>query len=209
MKTKYMVLLLAVGLFIGTPGVPDATSLWANRSHVVNNFYADNRARNVGDIVTIVVSEDVKSERTSDIKTAKKESVLRRLVSIFYPPSVSSLGTQGGVLPEIQSNSSNSFDGGGEVDVEDKFNATITAMVIEVFPNGNLLVEGNKAIRVINENQNMTISGIVRPEDITQDNRVYSYLMADINIFYEGQGAIRDNQERSWFAKFWDKINII
>ena len=103
---------------------------------------------------------------------------------------------------------SNSFNGGGTVDNEDSFEGKITAQVMEVYPNGNLLVQGNKEIQIVDEQQIVTISGIVRPQDIGTNNQVASFMMADVRINYEGQGAIRDNQKRSLLTRFWDKINL-
>ncbi len=184
------------------------TSLWEKRTPTAAYTYGDDRARMVGDIVTIVIEESFTTKRGSELKTAKKETILHRLTSIFYPPTSSKLGTYKGKLPEISRETNNSFDGSGQLDNSDSFKGTITAQVVEVRPNGNLLIEGNRHIRVTDEDQLVTISGVARPQDIGPNNQVSSTMLADVQINYKGKGAIRDNQKRSVLTRLWDKINL-
>ena len=208
MKTKLMLAVLVLNGAFFACTTAGGTSLWAKREHSASNMYADSRARQIGDIITIIISEAVKTERDSNIKTAKKETILNRITSVFFPSTSSNMGKHNGSLPIMDRNTNNSFDGGGTVDNEDTFEGKITAQVIEVYPNGNLLVQGNKEIQIVDEQQVVTVSGIVRPQDIGTDNQVASYMMADVRINYEGKGAIRDNQKRSIFTRFWDKVNL-
>ena len=85
-------------------------------------------------------------------------------------------------------------------------NAYITAQVIHVLPNGNLVIQGSRQVQVNNENQFINISGVIRPEDISSNNIVLSTFIADATIELTGQGVISDNQRPGWLARILNWI---
>ena len=82
----------------------------------------------------------------------------------------------------------------------------MTAQVVDVLPNGNLIIEGNREVRVNAENQMITLTGMVRPRDITADNVIQSTYIADARIAYSGTGVLNDRQRPGWFTRVMDKV---
>ncbi|MCX7991914.1 MAG: flagellar basal body L-ring protein FlgH, partial [Proteobacteria bacterium] len=89
---------------------------------------------------------------------------------------------------------------------QSKLDATISAKVIEVLPNGNLVLESRKEIVINRENQILVLRGIVRPEDIQLDNTILSTKIADSKIYLVGEGVIGDKQGQGWLVRIIDKI---
>jgi len=97
-------------------------------------------------------------------------------------------------------------EGKGSSDREGHIKAYITAVVIKVFPNGNLYINGKREITVNNETQYITLSGIVRPEDISRSNEISSTYVADARITYTGIGALADKQRVGWLGRIVDYV---
>ncbi len=173
-------------------------SLWsAKRS---TNLFSDLKARNVGDIVTINVVESAtasknattKAGRTSGLE-ASWSGVLSKLVSDW-------------VGDEQKVSFGNEFDGKGETTRSSQLAAYITAQVIHVLPNGYLVIQGNRQVRVNNENQIINVQGVIRTEDINANNIILSTYIADARIELIGEGVITDKQRPGWLARILDWI---
>ena len=100
----------------------------------------------------------------------------------------------------------NSFDGSGETSRDESMTASITARVIDVLPNGTLVIQGSREIKVNNENQRITLSGLIRPVDISPDNTILSSYVANARIEYSGSGSVSDKQRPGWLTRFVDFI---
>ena len=100
----------------------------------------------------------------------------------------------------------NEFKGDGSNSRDGKLDAYITARVIQVLSNGNLRILGRQEIKVNTETQHITVSGIVRPEDINTNNEVLSTYVADARIEYSGQGSIADKQKPGWLMRALDHV---
>jgi flagellar L-ring protein precursor FlgH len=83
----------------------------------------------------------------------------------------------------------------------------MSAIVTQVLPNGNLVIEGKRLVRVNNEEQVMILSGVIRPRDVAADNSILSTLVADAKIFYSGEGVIADKQRPGWLSRGLDKFS--
>jgi flagellar L-ring protein precursor FlgH len=101
---------------------------------------------------------------------------------------------------------SSKFNGSGSTTRKENLNATITARVIDVLANGNMLIEGRRNVLVNNEDQIIILTGTVRPRDVTPDNLVNSNLIADARIAYSGKGIISDRQQPGWLMGVIDKV---
>jgi flagellar L-ring protein precursor FlgH len=101
---------------------------------------------------------------------------------------------------------SQSFDGGGKINNTERLTARIAVRVVDVLPNGNMLVEGRRETVVSGEKQEAILRGIVRGEDVTANNTVFSYNLADSSIKFVGKGTISDNQRKGWLHKIWEKV---
>jgi flagellar L-ring protein precursor FlgH len=182
-----------------------AQSLWKQGQS--RSMFADKRASAVGDIVTIVVQENNTASKDNSTTTSKTTSVNDSISSFLYPPSASGLLTKKGQLPALAMNSANNFSGGGKIANSETITAQIAVRVIDVLPNGNLVIEGHKQTSFAGESQDAVLRGVIRQADISAANTIYSYNVADASIRYVTKGAVTDNQKRGWFTGILDKIN--
>jgi flagellar L-ring protein precursor FlgH len=210
LKTSFLLLFdatnLAIILFVLQVTTLAAESLWKEDAAPISMF-ADKKAHRVGDIVTVVISENNGTSRNNNTTTARTSGVDTSISSIFYPASVSGLLTKGGNLPAMSLSGKNTFNGGGQIANQETINAQIAVKVIDVLPNGNLVVEGRRQTAFSGEKQEAVLRGIVRSDDVTSTNTVYSYNIADASIQYISHGAITDSQNKGIFTKIWDKIS--
>jgi len=164
------------------------------------NWYTDLKARNVGDIVTINIVESAKASKNASTKTSRNSEFGASWSGVLSKLSGNWFGD------EHKASFDNEFEGKGETTRSSQLNAYITAQVIQVLPNGNLVIQGSREVRVNNENQYINIQGIVRPEDISANNIVLSTFIAEAKIELTGQGVIADKQRAGWFTRILDWI---
>ncbi|WP_165107384.1 flagellar basal body L-ring protein FlgH [Limisphaera ngatamarikiensis] len=199
-----MVPLAALALALLAPATR-AQSLWKDdRSR---SMFADKRALAVGDILTVLVQENTTTAKDNKTSTARESGMDAGLSAFFYSPNASPLLTRRGQLPTLKWNSKNQFTGGGSVANSEQITARVAVQVIEVLPNGNLIIEGRRETVIGRENQTMILRGIVRPDDVLANNTVYSYNIADAKIEIVGKGTLTDAQRKGWFSRIWDKVN--
>ena len=110
-------------------------------------------------------------------------------------------------MPAIKYKFANDFEGGGTINNSEKIVAQVTVQVIDVQPNGNLVIEGKRETAFSGEKQNIVLHGIVRPDDVLANNTVYSYNVADAKIQIIGRGAVSDSQRKGWLTRLIDKVN--
>jgi flagellar L-ring protein precursor FlgH len=168
-------------------------SLWQSGSRA---FFKDQRASQVGDILTVVVTIDDEAEIENDTERSRSESnaagvggALGNAIDTVFMPASSAASDLGNV------NSNSSFQGSGSVDRNESLQTTVAAVVTQVLPNGNMVIEGRQEVRVNFEVRELIVAGIVRPEDITANNRIASEQIAEARIGYGGRGQITDVQQ--------------
>ena len=177
-------------------------SLWPADDHVF--LYGDHKALRVGDSVTVAIVENAKANNTADTDLSRTSSISANFSQFFGRKRFLDLFKLGDNL--IKSNSENSNKGSGSTTREGQLTATITAIVKEVLPNGNLVIQGTRTVAVNHEEQYITITGVVRPEDINRDNVVLSSQVADANISIGGVGVVADKQRSGWGTWIFDFI---
>jgi len=150
------------------------------------SLLSDVKARNVGDLLTVTVSESTSAKSQAETKAATNESV-----SAF-----AGTGLFARLLKDfaLTANNSRNANGSGQTTRTGSFTTTLAVIVKEVLPNGILKIEGIRSIQVNKETQKIGFSGLVRPEDITGDNSVPSFLIAQVELIYQGKGMIGDTQ---------------
>ena len=207
MKERFLsrsdVIVLAA-LLSAWPMTAPGQSLWkedASRSMVV-----DKRAHAVGDILTILIQESNTATKDRSTKTSKSSSLDASLETFLYSPQASSFLTKGGKLPALKMSGKHDFDGGGKISNSEQITARIAVKVVDVLPNGNLVIEGKRTTAFAGETQDAVLRGVVRSEDITANNSIYSYNIADATIKYVSKGAVSDAQKKGWFTRIWEKI---
>jgi flagellar L-ring protein FlgH len=197
---------LAIVLFVLQLTTLAADSLWREDA-APTSMFADKKAHRVGDIVTVIISENNGTSRNNNTTTSRTSGIDSSIASVFYPPSVSGLLTKQGQLPAMSMTGKNTFNGGGQIANQETINAQIAVKVIDVLPNGNLVVEGRRRTAFSGEKQDAVLRGTVRADDVSSGNTVYSYNIADASIQYISHGALTDSQNKGWFTKVWDKVS--
>jgi flagellar L-ring protein FlgH len=168
-------------------GAPLASgSLFTGRSAYAD-LASDPRATRVDDIVTIVIADRASAVSRGSTKSARESEANSAISKLAGLPSPA------GALPNLLgSKSSTKLDGSGATTRETVLSTTMTARVAHVLPNGNLVIEGSKAIAVNDENQIVTLRGVVRPIDLTRDNLVRSDRVAQMEVAINGRGVVND-----------------
>lgn len=180
------------------PAVPvSAGSLYAT-SHSLALF-DDRRARNVGDVITIVLEERTRSSKSAET-TLKKGTTNEILNPKILGSRVRGSGDTN-IFNELES--STEFEGEGESDQSNSLSGTLTAVVANVLPNGLLLVQGEKWFQLNRGEEYVRVSGLVRPEDISGTNTVSSQRLADARIAYSGTGELAQANEAGWLTRFF------
>lgn len=183
-------------------------SLWVGETSK-SSLFSDTRARGLGDIVTIRVSESSKGTKSASTDTSRKSSTSMGISDLFGAPldlGFNNLYGKNGFKPSVGAETDNSFKGDGNTSRSSLLEADITARVVNVLPNGNLEIEGRREIVVNNEEQLMILTGVIRPEDISSSNVVLSTYIADARIEYTGDGVLAEKQSPGWFTRILDKV---
>lgn len=160
-------------------------------------LFEDRRARFIGDTITINITEKTQASKKSDTKAERTHSVDATIPTLVGVPFK---GTQG---LTVSADNSNIFAGKGENSSTNDFVSTITVTVIEVFPNGNLLVSGEKQVAIGHGQEYIRLSGIVNPYFVNAANTIPSSQIADARIEYKESGAISEAQVMGWLARFF------
>ncbi len=179
-------------------------SLWQASSAGMSE---DLKARRRGDVVTIVISETASASKEAKTGTSRGTAINAGMPNFMGLEKVGVFKNNIGDLSKLINASVDSkYSGSGSTSRQENLKATITARVMEVMPNGNLLIEGRRNVKVNNEDQEIILEGTVRPRDITADNVVNSIYVADARISYSGRGIISDRQSPGWLMNIVDKI---
>jgi len=191
------------------PPKPEEGSLWSEVSEV--SLFQDMKARKVGDIVTVRIVEDPEAELNANTKTSRSSSIdAAQLKFLGYMKALaeknSRLAQDPGTDNLFSASLGTAFDGKGSSDRDGHVKAYITAVVEKVLFNGNLYINGQREVRVNNETQYITLSGVVRPKDITSSNEVSSTYVADARITYSGSGPVADKQRPGWLGRVVDYV---
>jgi len=184
-------------------------SLWPGNTRG-NFLFGDDKAAMVGDIITVTVNESATSTQSATTDTSKDTTMDMQTTNVLGLPSnlgiqnFLNMGTQ--FDPTVGATVANSMQGSGTVTRNGSLNATISAIITEILPSGNLKIEGRRSVTVNNEEQIMVLRGVVRPQDINFDNTIPSTLIADASISYTGEGVVADEQRKGWLAKILSKV---
>jgi flagellar L-ring protein precursor FlgH len=181
-------------------------SLWTSSQQGEHGLTADRKASRTGDILTITVAENATASNSQQRKDSRTSALQDSVGQFLFSPSASKLGTHNGVLPSINISGSSSFNGGGQVDNSQTATASAAVLVIDVLPNGNLVIEGVHLVTFAGETQYVVLHGIVRPDDISPNNTILSANIADARIEFYNQGSLTDMQKRGWLSKLYEKL---
>lgn len=173
-------------------------------------LYEDLKARRLNDLVTIDVYENITGSGTADTDTSRASSLDASVTGFFGAPLNLGFGNLYGggntFSPSVSGSMSGSFKGAGTTDRTGTLVGTITAKVVQVMPNGNLVLEARKEITINNEKQILVFQGTARPYDIASNNTIPSSLITDEKVFFVGQGVVQDNQNPGWLMRILDRV---
>jgi len=193
-RKKILTAILAIALC----ATCQAGSIWAKRSANSKSPYADDKAIQIGDVLTIVISEEHKVDNKvkRDLQKTTSDSLTfdgtaNKIQGIMNLPTV-------GVDAEASRKLNGKADYKDERSIED----SITVVVEDIHPNGNLVVIGTRTREISGDKQTIQVSGIVRPSDISYENKVSSKQVANFQLVVIGDGPTEDYNNPGWFAKF-------
>ena len=192
---RWPMILIVITLLGGARAPAYASSLWSEEAV---QFFSNHKAMHVGDIVTVIIVEDASASNKSEMKVTKD--------------SQNSLdGTGSGPLDFIplmgaKMNYSKEQQGKGETKLNGKMSARITASIVEIRPNGNLVIEGSRVVQINEDQDEITVHGVIRPEDIAADNTVLSTYISEAQIGYCGAGPGKNAARQGLIARVLDLI---
>ncbi len=170
-----------------------------------SSLYSGRRAIEIGDLVTIEIAHSTTADSSANTNLARKTKTsvgIKALVGL--ETALASIG----LTPEalIEATGENNFDGTGVTARSGDLKATLTARVVDVEPNGILVIGGRQAVKINNEIQILTLRGRVDPRSIDSDNSVSSSQIADARIEYSGMGVVASKQRPGWLSRILDLI---
>lgn len=178
------------------------------------NIFEDRKARRLNDLVTIKIEESLEGSGTADTDTSRDSSIdagltellgMNQNFNIDNWPVIKQMWLKGNTfVPAVEGSAKSTFKGSGDTSREGELKATLTAKVVEVMPNGNLVLEARKELTINEERQILVLAGMVRPDDIESDNTVSSTKIADAHVYYVGDGVINDKQKPGWLVRIVD-----
>ena len=179
----------------------DNNSLW---QFGAQSFFHDPRAMHIGDVITVNVTVDDSAKLANTTSRSRTNSENANATNLFglekvLPPAMDPTSL-------VKMGSDNSNVGAGKVERSEALNLTLAALVAQVLPNGNLVIDGHQQVRVNNELRDMRLSGIVRREDITQNNTVNLSQITEARVIYGGRGTVSDVQQPRYGSQLFDII---
>lgn len=174
------------------------------------NLFEDVRARQVGDILTVTLNERTVAKKDNAVEIKKDNTtsitnpVLLGSAVAFNTPGLLPLASNRDNGFGFDLESANDFSGDAKADQSNSLTGSISVMVTEVLPNGNLVVQGDKYLTLSQGNERIAVAGIVRPADIGTGNVIESNKIANVRIAYEGDGDLANAGKMGWLARFFN-----
>ena len=187
---KFLAATLVV-TFLLAGGAVEAKSLWVDNGYT--SLYSDKKARNVGDILTIVINESTTQTATKARTNSKSGSL--------------NVGAGTGIFDFIKAFSasgSDSFQADGSATDTNRYSGQITVTVVEVLPNDNMIVEGTQSIWQNRDEHKITLRGVIRRDDVTMYNTVPSTKVADATIKFDGKGPLNAKQRQGILTQIFN-----
>jgi len=170
-----------------------------------NLLFVDAKANGIGDIVTVLIEETATSSQKATTDVGKDATLTMDWTALFGLDRNlginNFLGSGDPFDPRVAASLARNTKGAGTTTREGKLSAKISAVVIQVFPNGNFAIEGRRSITVNNEEQIVVLRGIIRKMDIDFDNTISSRYIANASISYAGEGVVADEQRVGWLTR--------
>lgn len=200
-----IIVLLCINMFCG---VCSGGSIWAKNHKLSKGIYSDDKAHQIGDIITVIINEstNIKNDIKRDLENKTSRSIGFDADEYLDRRPFSWLPRIPGVTDDIEATSSK--DQKSSEKFEDKRTMTdkITVHVEDIHPNGNLVIVGSRHRDVADDRQTILISGIIRPRDILFDNTIRSDQIADFRMIVKHDGVSEDYTKPGWLASIFDSL---
>ncbi len=197
MNKKIISVIMLIALMAVATDSVQASSIWARRGKDKKAMYADDVARQIGDVLTISISEnstvDNKAKRDMNKSTDRSTSFNGEIGNLA---DIGDLG--------MSAASDNSLSGKADYKDERKFVDSITVVVTDILPNGNLVVTGQRKRDIAGDIQTIEISGIVRPSDVAFDNTIKSEQVAELKLLTKNSGISASYTKPGWLGRIFD-----
>jgi flagellar L-ring protein precursor FlgH len=193
-------------------GVADRLSPYVAQASIAAVRLPEPHQFTINDLVTIIVRESIEAESDSELTTEKDASV-KGLISAFPNLNVKDLinlqldrATMDGGNPEVDITLGNQFEGEGEYERSDSFTTRLTSRIIDIKPNGTLVLEARKFIQSDDETVNIILTGTARKEDVTADNTILSTQIYDLQLVKKHSGELRKASKKGLVTKFFEML---
>lgn len=207
MKTQYKYISnIAVAALISCTAFGGASdgSLWTSTSNNEHSMFADKTATRIGDILTIVVSESSSISSSAKTTTSKESNISNDFSRLFFANVLRSHGEAPSTDIKI---GANTHDGSGTLDNTHSVSTRISVQVVDLLPNGNMVLEGVRVLSYEGETYYMLVQGVCRPADVATDNSIASTQIADARIEVIAEGSLTDAQKQGWMTRFANHIS--
>lgn len=158
------------------------------------SLFEDNRARNVGDLLTVALVESTQAKKSAATSTSKNQDTSLGDISGFGKKVTYGVGFSG----------DRSFAGKGDTSQSNSLSGSVTVTVVQRFANGNLLVRGEKLLELNQGSEVVKLEGIVRSADISTSNSISSDRVGNARVTYAGRGALADSNAQGWLSRFFN-----
>lgn len=186
----------------GLRASPVNGSLWTTGDSLEKSMFADKVAARIGDILTIEVEETSSLVSSMKLSTSKASNVKNDFSKLLF----SNILTHNGETPATDlTTAENSHEGTGEIDNSHTVKTSISVQVVDVLPNGNLVLEGMRVLTYAGETYYLLVQGICRPEDVDTENTISSSQVADGHIEVVAQGSLTEAEREGWASKLVNK----
>jgi flagellar L-ring protein precursor FlgH len=187
------------------PNTNETGSLWQQNNQ---SMFSDRKARSVGDIVTVIISEQSSASNEASTNTGRTTSMSASIPNFFGLENNDMFNGVNSIDLEnlVNADFTDQFDGNGTTTRKEDLTASLTTQVIGQYPNGQLKIRGGKEVMVNNEVQIIYLTGIIRPVDINANNTVNSTKVLNARISYTGKGALSDKQKPGWAMRMLDNV---
>lgn len=180
-------------------------SLFRDESYL-NSLFSDQRAKKIGDILLVRIVEVSQASEKASTDTSRSSSINAGISNLFGLEVNPQSRLFSNPSKLIGASGDSKYTGEAETTRSGSLSATLTAKVIDVLPNGNLVIEGRREIYINHEKKEIILSGVIRPRDIASDNSILSTQIADARIIYKGVGIVSEKTKPGWALRLFDLI---
>ncbi len=194
-KSLKLCLLLVVGAYLFSHSA-GADSIWNSES---SSPYSTEKAYKIGDIINVIILESSSAQKKAETSTDVRDTLGTK-----FTHTISQLAPIIGTNNQAAGEVSNTYKGKGATSRTSRVQARVAAWVTDVLPNGNVSIKGKHKVTVNNEIQKITITGVVRPKDISGANAIYSYQVANAQLEVKGTGMVAEAESPGWFTRLFN-----